>query len=160
MFHHSETAKIAEGQRTFKKKRVDLKLLKSHVNLRAVRGLTIGRVHLYPAGTESVPFAGRPSCALFSGTARVTRTEAVGCCRLCLSNSFRRSLFLECLGTSAGAPPPGSSRSNVPGPRRPVEEHNKSSTGKEYRDQSCHCEVRHETFSQNVLGKDTDDIDL
>lgn len=87
--------------------------------------LTDGKVHLCPAGTESVPFAGRQSCALFSGMARATRTEAVGCRRLFLWNSFQPSPFVGCLGTSAGAPPPGSSRSDVPGPRRPEEEHNR-----------------------------------
>lgn len=64
----------------------------------------------------------------------MTRTERVGCYRLCLWNRFQLGLFSERLGMSAGAPPPGSSRSDVPGPRRPKEEHNKkSSTGKESR---------------------------
>lgn len=31
---------------------------------------------------------------------------------------------MGCLGTSAGAPAPGSSRSDAPGPRRPEQEHN------------------------------------
>lgn len=78
-----------------------------------------GMVHLYPAGTESVPFEGRLSCVLFLATVTVTRTGAVGCCTLCLCNNYQPSLFLGCLGTSAGAPPPSSSRSNVPGPKRP-----------------------------------------
>lgn len=87
--------------------------------------LTEGKAHLCPAGTGRVPSAGRQSCALFSGTARVTRTEAAGCRRLFLWNSFQPSPFVGCLGTSAGAPPPGSSRSDVPGPRRPAGEENR-----------------------------------
>lgn len=76
-------------------------------------------IHLSPGDIENALFAGHLSCAL-SEERESWEMEAVGCGRLWPWNSFQLIPLFEGLGTAVGAPPPASSSSGVPGPKRPA----------------------------------------